>query len=186
MTYSLTSLTRIGEGSRPMLWARSSGAGLGPLDPVKGTLVDTQFEDGPVPTGLCTRAQSMVHENMDDIVWCVWPWLVYTESWPQPKKKKYFCDKTEESIPIRDEARVLKWVDQHHVKPYKLRMEWPLNSPRIKPGEQMLFAIQRVPDLLFWLSHHSILSYEQSKISALKSICPNAVITQCPSINEQS
>ena len=40
----------------------------------------------PVPTWLCTSAQSKVHKDMDERVWCGWTWLACTESWPQPDR----------------------------------------------------------------------------------------------------
>ena len=69
-----------------MVWGCFSGAGLGPLVPVKGTLnasahqemLDSsmfptlweQFWDGPFMLRLCTSAQSKVHKDMDERVWC--------------------------------------------------------------------------------------------------------------------
>ena len=90
-------------GGRIMVWGCFSGAGLGPLVPVKGTLnasayqemSDTfmlptlweQFEDGPLLFQHdCTSAQSKVHKDMDERAWCGWTWLACTDSWPQPDR----------------------------------------------------------------------------------------------------
>ncbi len=92
-----------------MVWGCFSGAGLGPLVPVKGTLnalayqeiLDNsmlptlweQFGDGPFLSQhdrkgpwLRTSAQSKVHKDMDVRVWCGRTWLACTESWPQPDR----------------------------------------------------------------------------------------------------
>ena len=39
-----------------------------------------------VPTWLCPSAQSKVHKDMDEQVWCGRSWLACTESWPQPDR----------------------------------------------------------------------------------------------------
>ena len=40
----------------------------------------------PGPTWLHTSAQSKVHKDMDEPVWCGRTWLACTESWPQPDR----------------------------------------------------------------------------------------------------
>ena len=41
------------------------------------------FHGRAVATWLCTSAQSKVHKDMDERVWCGWTWLACTESWPR-------------------------------------------------------------------------------------------------------
>ena len=40
----------------------------------------------PVPTWLRTSAQSKVHKDINEKVWCGRTWLANTESWPQPDR----------------------------------------------------------------------------------------------------
>ena len=40
----------------------------------------------PVPTLLCTSAQSKVQKDMDERIWCGWTWQACTQSWPQPNR----------------------------------------------------------------------------------------------------
>ena len=78
------------------LWGCFSGAGLGPLVQVKGTLNASAYKEMldnsmiptlwevwgwplPVPT-------SKVLKDMEERVWCEWTWLACTESWPQPDR----------------------------------------------------------------------------------------------------
>ena len=89
-------------GGGIMVWGCFSGAELGPFVPVKGTLNASARDFGQfhapnfvvtvwgwplaVPTWLCTSAQSKVHEDVDERVWCGRTWLACTEPWPQPDR----------------------------------------------------------------------------------------------------
>ena len=89
-------------GGEIMVWGCFSGAGRGPLVPkVKGTLNASAFQEMldnsllttiwgwplPLPTWLCTSAQSKVHIGIDERDWCGWTWLACTESWLQNSHK---------------------------------------------------------------------------------------------------
>ena len=130
------------------------GAGLGPLVPVKGTLNALAYQEMldnsmhhatvwgcplPVPTWLCTSAQSKVHKDMDERVWCGWTWLFCTESWPQPDRTPlgWIRKETESQvfpsnmdrwskIPINTLPNLVE--SRYLIKPYGLRTGCHLSS----------------------------------------------------------
>ena len=82
-------------GGGIMVWDCFSGAGLGPLVPVKGTLNASECSQlcgnslGMDPS--CSnitvyQCTTQVHKDMDERICCGWTWLACTESWPQPNR----------------------------------------------------------------------------------------------------
>ena len=112
----------------------------------------------PVPTWLCTNAQTEVNKDMDDRVWCGWTWPpnlnLIEHLWDELEQRpvssfnisvwphKYasgrmvknshtlkHCVKAfPEELKLLVSVRYLKKVDQHHIKPCGLRMGCRLSS----------------------------------------------------------
>ena len=84
----------------------------------------------PVPTWLCTSAQSKVHKDMDERVWCGWTWLACTESWPQPDRTSLGWIRVEtESQAFLSTIRL--WP--HKCTSGRMVKKIPLNAPKPLP-----------------------------------------------------
>lgn len=109
-----------------------------------------------VPTWLRTVAQSKVHKDVDEWVWCGRTWLACTDSWPQPDRAPFELIRAEtvsQAFSFHISVWPHKWAfgrmaknshkytpqpcgklshrswsesGQHHIKAYGFRMERPL------------------------------------------------------------
>ena len=81
----------------------------------------------PVPTWLRTSAQSKVHKDMHERVWCGRTWLACSESWPQPNRTALGWIRAE-TVSQAFSSKISVWPHKCHIKPYGLRMGCNLSS----------------------------------------------------------
>ena len=130
------------------------GTELDPLDPVKGTLNASAYQQMldnsklptlceqfcgwplPAPTWLCTREQIKVNENMVERVRCGWTWLGCTESWPQPDRTPLGW--------IREEIESQAFLPNINVWPHKCKI--PINKLLVESLPRSVEAVIAAKD----------------------------------------